>query len=114
MARIKRGVTSKAKHSKLRLATKGYRMTRNRLVRKMKEAVLHAGQYAYEGRKDKKGVMRRSWISLINQAVKPLGITYNQFINGMKKANIELDRKVLAEMLQKDPEGFKKVVETVK
>ena len=114
MARVKRGVTSKAKHSKLREATKGYRMTRNRLVRKMKEAQLHAGAYAYAGRKDKKGVLRRDWILHINEAVKEMGMKYNQFISGLKKANIQLDRKVLAELSFRDPESFKQVVDKVK
>ncbi len=112
MARIKRGVTSHAKHSKLRQATKGYRMTRRRLVRKMKEATLHAGVYAYAGRKDKKGVMRRSWIMHINEAVKPLGLSYSQFMNNLKEAKIDLNRKILAELILQDKVTFDKIVET--
>lgn len=114
MARVKRGVTSKAKHSKLKEATKGYRMTRRRLPRKMKEAILHAGQYAYAGRKDRKSLMRRDWIMHINEAVKLTGMKYNEFISGLKKANIQLDRKVLAELNRKDPETFKQIVSKVK
>lgn len=114
MARVKRGVTSKAKHSKLREATKGYRMTRRRLVRKMKEATLHAGVYAYAGRKDKKGDMRQSWILRISEAVRPMGLNYSRFIKAMSVAKVELNRKVLAEILQKDPETFKEIVNKVK
>jgi len=114
MARVKRGVNAKEKHSKLREATKGYRMTRNRLVRKMKEATLHAGQYAYAGRKDKKANMRQDWILHINEAVKPMGINYSRFIKKLKDAKIELDRKIMAELVSKDMDTFKKIVEKVK
>ena len=111
MARIKRGTVSKARQRKLRQATKGYRMTRRHLGRKMTEAVLHAGQYAYAGRKDKKSDFRQDWIMHINEAVKPMGLTYSQFIFALKKSHIDLDRKVLAEILQKDPETFKSIVD---
>lgn len=114
MARVKRGVNSKAKHSKLREATKGYRMTRNRIVRKMHEAVLHAGAYAYTGRKDKKIVARRSWIMHINEAVKPMGMSYSRFVKKLSDAKVELNRKVLAELLVKDPQTFQEVVNKVK
>ena len=113
MARVKRGVNSKAKHTKLRQATKGYRMTRNRLVRKMTEATLHAGQYAYAGRKDKKVVMRRSWILHINEAVRPLGMNYSVFIKKLSDNKIELNRKVLAEIIVNDPSTFKEIVAKV-
>jgi len=114
MARVKRGLTSHAKHKKLRAQAKGYMMTRRRLVRKAKEAVLHAGQYAYAGRKDRKGNFRRDWILHINEAVKAQGLTYSVFINKLKTAKIELDRKILAQLATKMPETFKSIVEKVK
>lgn len=111
MARIKRGVTSHAKHQKLHELTKGYRMTRRRLVSVAKEAVLHAGEYAYMGRKRKKRDFRQLWIVRISGALSSLGLSYSQFINGLKKANIALDRKILAELVSSDLATFKKVVE---
>ena len=109
MARVKRGKTTHAKHKKLLDRAKGYMMTRNRLVKKATEAVLHAGQYAYVGRKDKKGVMRRDWILHINEAVKQQGMSYSVFIFKLKQANIELDRKILAELATKEPVVFKSI-----
>lgn len=114
MARIKRGVTSHAKHKKLLRQAKGYLMTRRRLVRKAKEAVLHAGQYAYVGRKDRKGQMRRDWILHINEALKAQGLKYSQFIANLQRAKIELDRKVLAQLATQQPEAFKAVIDKIK
>ncbi|MBI3887571.1 50S ribosomal protein L20 [Candidatus Microgenomates bacterium] len=110
MARVKRGLTTHAKHKKLRSQAKGFWMTRNRLVRKAKEAVLHAGQYAYAGRKDRKGVSRRNWILHINEALKLQNLKYSNFINDLKKANVLLDRKVLAELATEHLEAFNAVV----
>lgn len=114
MARIKRGLASHAKHKKLLNQAKGFWMTRNRLVRKAKEAVLHAGQYAYVGRKDKKPTARKNWILHINEALKLQGLKYSLFINKLKIAKIELDRKVLAELATEQPETFKSIVDKVK
>lgn len=114
MARIKRGLTSHAKHKKLLGQAKGFWMTRNRLVRKAKEAVLHAGQYAYAGRKDRKSVARRDWILHINETLRPMGITYSTFINKLKVANIQLDRKILATLATEKPETFNSIVDKVK
>lgn len=114
MARVKRGTNSKAKHSKLREATKGYRMTRRRLVRKMTEATLHAGQYAYAGRKDKKANLRQDWIMHINEAVRPLGLNYSTFIRKIGEAKIQLNRKVMAEIINKDLPTFKEIVSKLK
>lgn len=111
MARVKRGFASHRKHKKLLAQTKGFWMTRHRLVRKAREAVLHAGQYAYTGRKDKKGVMRRDWILHINEAVKKHGLSYSQFISRLKTAKIELDRKILARLVVEKPEVFGKIVD---
>lgn len=110
MARIKRGLASHAKHKKLLSLTRGYMMTRSRLVRKAKEAVLHAGQYAYAGRKDKKGVARREWILHINEALKLQGVKYSLFINRLKSTKINLDRKILSQLATEQPEIFKKIV----
>lgn len=114
MARVKRGVISRRKHKKLLNQTKGYWMTRRRLVRKAKEAVLHAGQYAYIGRKDKKGVQRRDWILHINEALKAYGMRYSQFIADLKKAKIELDRKILAQLATEHPLAFKAVIDKIR
>lgn len=114
MARIKRGLASHAKHKKLLEQAKGYMMTRSRLVRKAKEAVLHAGQYAYVGRKDKKGVMRRDWILHINEALKLQGLKYSVFINKLKITKINLDRKILAQLATEHPQVFQSLTEKVK
>lgn len=111
MSRVKRGVTSHAKHKKLYEANKGYRMTKRRLVRVAKEAHLHSGEYAFAGRRLKKRDMRRLWISRINQAVGKMDLRYSQFINALKKADIQLDRKTLADLAVRDPEVFKIIVD---
>ena len=112
--RVKRGVTSHAKHKKLFRATKGYRMTKRRLVSVAKEAYLHAGEYAFVGRKLKKRDFRRLWITRISEAVKLRGLSYSSFIHKLKEANIELDRKVLADLVVEDPEAFEAVLDEVK
>lgn len=114
MARIKRGVTSHAKHKKVLKMTQGYRMTRNRLIKVAKESVLHAGEYAFAGRKLKKRDMRRLWISRINQSVQKMDLHYSQFIHALQKADIHLDRKMLAELVTNDPNVFKVVVDKAK
>ena len=114
MARVKRGMVSHAKHKKIFQMNKGYRMTKRRLIKVAKEAALHAGEYAFEGRKNKKRDFRQLWITRINGALENLGISYSQFMAGLKKLNIALDRKILAELVATDPETFKKVVEKVK
>lgn len=114
MARVKRGTVSKRKHNKLHTLTKGYKGTKSTLVRVAKEASLHAGQYAYHGRKVRKRDFRSLWITRIGEAVKIQGMSYSVFINKLKKANIELDRKILSSLLVDDPAAFKHVVDTVK
>jgi large subunit ribosomal protein L20 len=114
MSRIKRGVTSKRKHNKLLGLTKGYRGTKSKLVKVAREASLHAGAYAYAGRKDRKGDIRRLWITRISEAVKAQDLSYSVFINKLKKTNIELDRKILANLIVEDPEAFKHVVDLAK
>ncbi len=114
MARIKRGVVSKRKHNKLLDLTKGFRGTKSTLIREAKAASLHAGQYAYNGRKERKSDFRSLWIIRIGEAVKQYGLSYSVFINKLKKANIELDRKILSSLVVEDPEAFKHVVNLAK
>ncbi len=112
--RIKRGIISHRKHKKLLRSVKGYRMTKRRLVKVAKEASLHAGQYAYAGRRLRKSDFRRLWITRISEAVKLEGFPYSLFINKLKKANIMLDRKILSELIVNDSEAFKAVIDKVK
>lgn len=114
MARIKRGTVSRRKHNKLLSLTKGFRGTKSKLVKVAHEAALHAGQYAYEGRKDRKGDFRKLWIVRISEATKLENMSYSVFINKLKKANIDLDRKILSDLIVNDPTAFKKIVETVR
>src|SRR5438270_7140829 len=104
MSRVKRGVVSKRRHKKLLGLTKGHRGGRNTLVRQAKESSLHAGQYAFAGRKQRKRDMRKLWITQLNIAVKNEGLSYSRFIAGLKAKNINLDRKMLAELAVKYPE----------
>lgn len=113
MVRVKRGTVSRRKHKKVLKLAKGYRMTRSRLIKRAKEAVLQAGEHAFAGRKNKKRDFRRLWIVRISEAVKKLGWSYNQFIYALKEKNVELDRKILADLVVNDPETFKKIVEKV-
>lgn len=112
--RIKRGLVSKRKHNKLFAQTKGFTGTKRRLVRDAREALLHAGQYAYHGRKLRKRDNRALWITRISEATKKEGISYSKFVNGLKKAKIELDRKTLADLVVNDPQTFSKIVSEVK
>lgn len=114
MARIKRGIISRQKHKKILKLAKGYRMSRHRLIKSAKEAVLHAGQYAYIGRKNRKRDFRRLWIDRINQAVRPFDLNYSQFMNKLKKANIILNRKILAFLIAEDSQTFKTIVDKIK
>src|SRR6266550_1984475 len=104
MARIKRGTVSRRKHNKLLGLTKGYRGTKSKLVKVAKEASLHAGQYAYHGRKLRKRDFRTLWITRISEAVKKEDISYSVFINKLQKANILLDRKILSNLIVEDPD----------
>lgn len=114
MARIKRGVVSRRRHNKLLELTKGFKGTKSTLIREAKSASLHAGQYAYAGRKDRKSDFRTLWITRIGEAVKLQGLSYSVFINKLKKANIELDRKILSSLIVEDPQAFQHVVELAK
>ena len=114
MARVKRGVTSHRRHKKLHELTKGYRGGRSKLVREAKSASLHAGAYAFAGRKNRKRDMRRLWITQLSAAVKMEGLNYSNFIHGLAEKNIKLDRKILAELAVNHPEDFKQIVAQVK
>ena len=112
--RVKRGTTSRAKHNKLFAANKGYRMTKRRLTSAATEAYLHAGEYAYAGRKNRKRDFRELWITRISEAVKTRGLSYSSFIHKMKAANIELDRKTMANLVVEDPDVFDTLFDKVK
>ena len=112
--RIKRGTISRRKHNKLLRQVKGFRMTKRRLIKVAKEASLHAGQYAFAGRKIKKRDFRKLWIIRISQAVKKFDLNYSSFIQKLKQAKIALDRKILANLIIEDPPAFKAIVDKIK
>ena len=114
MSRIKGGVRTHRRHKKVLKMAKGYRMTRSRLFSKAKEAVLHAGEYAFTGRKDRKSNFRQLWIIRLNAALKTHGLKYSQFIADLKKKQIILDRKILAQIAVDQPQVFEKIVQEVR
>ncbi|HBZ49522.1 MAG: 50S ribosomal protein L20 [Proteobacteria bacterium] len=114
MPRVKRGVTAHRRHKKILKQAKGYYGARSRIFRVAKQAVIKAGQYAYRDRRQRKRQFRALWITRINAQARANGITYSQFINGLKKANITLDRRVLADLAVRDKAGFSAVVEQAK
>jgi len=114
MPRVKRGVVARAKHKKVLAAAKGFRGRRGNVFRIAKEAVMKAGQYAYRDRRAKKRTFRSLWIARINAAVREHGMSYSVFMNGLKKAEIDIDRKVLADIAVADKAGFAKIAEQVK
>ena len=114
MPRVKRGVTAHARHKKILKLAKGFRGRRKNVFRIAKQAVMKAGQYAYRDRRTRKRVFRQLWIARINAASRGLGITYSRFMAGLKKANIDIDRKVLSDMAIHDPAGFSSIVDKVK
>ena len=110
MARVKRGVTTKAKHKRILVQAKGYYGRRKNTIRVARQAVEKAGQYAYRDRKVKKRSCRGLWIQRINAGVRAEGLTYSQFMHGLKLAGVELDRKVLADIAMHEAEAFKGIV----
>jgi len=112
--RIKTGPTRKKRHLKILKQTKGFRMTKGRLYKVSKEAALHAGQYAFIGRKRKKREIRKLWIQRINAALKPYELSYSRFINQLKKKKIVLDRKILADLAISDNQTFESLVKEAK
>jgi large subunit ribosomal protein L20 len=114
MPRVKRGVTAHARHKKIIDLAKGYRGRRGNVYRVAKEAVMKAGQYAYRDRRQKKRQFRALWIARINAGARECGLTYSRFMNGMKRAMIEIDRKVLADLAVFDKPAFAQIVEQAK
>ena len=114
MPRVKRGVIARARHKKVLKAAKGYRGRRKNVYRVAKQAVMKAGQYQYRDRRQKKRQFRTLWIARINAGARELGLTYSRFMNGLKKASVEVDRKVLADLAVFDKAAFAKLVEIAK
>ena len=114
MARVKRGVTAKKRHKKVLKAARGYYGARSRVYRVAKQAVIKAAQYAYRDRRQRKRQFRRLWITRINAAARIHGLSYSRFMLGLKKANLIIDRKVLAELAVNDKAGFESIAEQVK
>jgi len=114
MPRVKRGVTARARHKKVLAKSKGFRGRRGNVYRVAKEAVMKAGQYAYRDRRNRKRDLRALWITRINAAVRELGLSYSAFMAGLKKAKIEIDRKVLADLAVLDKPAFAKIAGQVK
>ncbi len=114
MVRVKRGTTSLKTRRNVLKQVKGYRFGRSKKERQAREAIAHAGAYAFAHRKDKKGDFRRLWTVRLNAALRPLGTTYSKFIDALHKKNVELDRKVLSEIARNEPEAFARIVEQVK
>ncbi|GIX21425.1 MAG: 50S ribosomal protein L20 [Gammaproteobacteria bacterium] len=114
MPRVKRGVTAKARHKKILKQAKGYRGARSRVLRVAKQAVTRAAQYAYRDRKRRKRDFRALWIVRINAAARENGLSYSRFIDGLNKANVAVDRKVLAELAVNDKGAFARLAEQAK
>ncbi len=114
MARVKRGVTTKRRHKKILKQAKGYYGARSRCYRVAKQAVIKAAQYAYRDRKQRKRQFRRLWIVRINAAARNSGLSYSRLMNGLKRAAIEIDRKVLADMAVMDKAAFAAIAECAK
>ncbi len=114
MARVKRGVTARRRHKKVLQLTKGHRGTRHALYRRAHESMLHALAYAYAHRRERKGDMRRLWVVRIGAAAREHGVSYSQFMHGLKLANVELDRKVLSDLAMADPDTFGQLAEQAK
>ena len=114
MPRVKRGVTAHARHKKVIAQAKGFRGRRGNVFRIAKEAVMKAGQYAYRDRRQKKREFRRLWITRINAAARLNDLSYNQLVSGLKKAGVEINRKVLADLAVRDAGAFAKLAELAK
>jgi large subunit ribosomal protein L20 len=114
MSRVKRGVTARARHKKILAEAKGYYGARSRVLRVAKQAVIKAAQYAFRDRRNRKREFRALWIARVNAGARANGMTYSTFMNGLKKASIELDRKVLADIAVHDKAAFAALVEQAK
>lgn len=114
MARVKRGVTAHKRHKRLLKAAEGRKGTKSRLIKPAREALLHALAYATRDRKQRKRQMRQLWVIRINAAARQQGLTYGQFIHGLKKADVQIDRKILADLAVRDATTFGRIVELAK
>ncbi|MBI2935546.1 MAG: 50S ribosomal protein L20 [Chloroflexi bacterium] len=114
MTRVKRGTTKHRRHSKTLKLAKGYYSARRRRYKAAKEAVLHANMYAYAHRRERKGDFRKLWILRIGAASRTLGLTYGQLVNGLSRAGIQINRKVLADLAVREPTTFSQLVEKAK
>jgi large subunit ribosomal protein L20 len=114
MARVKRGVIARRRHKKVLSAAKGYYNARRKTYRVAKQAVIKAGQYAYRDRRVRKREFRKLWITRINAAARTHGLSYSRFMNGLKRAGVEVDRKVLADIAVHDKNAFGSLAETAK
>lgn len=114
MPRVKRGVTARARHKKILTLAKGYRGRRKNVYRIAKQAVMKAGQYAYRDRRQRKRQFRRLWIVRINAAARELGLAYSRFMSGLRKAGIDVDRKILADLAVFDKSAFAQLFEKAK
>ena len=114
MPRIKAGVITRRRHKKVLALTKGQRATRHTLYRRAHEAMLKSLSYAYAHRRERKGDMRRLWILRVNAASRACGLTYGQLIDGLKKAGVKINRKILADMAVREPEAFANLVTIAK
>ena len=110
MSRVKRGVTTHRRHKKVLALTKGHRATKHSLFRRANESMLKSLSYSYAHRRERKGDMRRLWISRINAASRARGVNYGQFMDGLRKSGIEINRKMLADMAVREPEAFARLV----
>ena len=114
MPRVRGGVTTHRRHKKVLALTKGQRATRHSLYRRAHEAMLKSLSYAYAHRRERKGDMRRLWISRVSAATRAQGLTYSQFIDGLKKSSVDINRKMLADMAVREPESFADLVTIAK
>ena len=114
MPRVKRGVTAHHRHKKVLALTKGHRATKHSLYRRAHESMLKSLSYAYSHRRERKGDIRRLWILRVNAASRARGLTYGQFISGLKKSGVEINRKMLADMAVREPESFANLVTIAK
>ena len=114
MSRVKRGVTARRHHKKILELTKGHKGQRHRLFRRANESLIHAMEYSTRDRYDRKGLFRRLWIQRINAAVRPLGLSYSQFIHGLNLAGVTLDRKVISDLAIRDEAAFASLANTAK
>lgn len=113
MSRVKRGTIKHKRKKNILAQTKGFRHGRKSKVAQAKDALMHAGSYAFAHRKDKKADARKLWTTHINSATRPLGISYSKFIDGLKKKNIAIDRKILSDLAQNHPETFSRIVKSI-